>query len=145
MVDRVSARRAIANNFYLALHSALVSGILIFISEGDPGLSFRGILLACAILPGLALAFLWRCSLSSYRRLNEAKYVVIIEMEKTMLATRVRPYADEWEALQEKAGPGERRKHKELGWAERQVPVVFMFTYIGIGLGLGIAAIVTAV
>ena len=122
-----------------------MSGILVSISEGVPGLSLRGILLACAILPGLSLAFLWRCSLSSYRRLNEAKYAVIIEMEKTMLATPVRPYADEWKALQKEAGLGERRKHKELGWAERQVPLVFMFTYIGIGLWLGIAAISTAV
>ena len=72
MADRISGRRAIANSFYLALHSALVSGILISISNGGPCSALHGILLACAILPGLALALLWRCSLSSYRRLNEA-------------------------------------------------------------------------
>ena len=122
-----------------------MSGILISISEGGPGSALRGILLACAILPGLTLALLWRCSLSSYRGLNEAKYGVIIEIEKMMLATRVHPYADEWDALQKETGPGKRRKHKEIGWAERQVPLVFMLTYIGIGLSLGIAAIITAV
>ena len=105
-------------------------------------MSLRGILLACATLPGLLLAVLWRCSLASYRRLNEAKYAVITEMEKTMLTASARPYADEWEALQEKAGPGKKSTHKELGWAERQVPLVFMFAYIGIGLGIAINAAV---
>ena len=59
MADRISGRRAIANSFYLALHSALVSGILISISNGGPCSALHGILLACAILPGLALALLW--------------------------------------------------------------------------------------
>lgn len=142
MADRVSARRAIANSFYLALHSALVAGLLVSISEREPEVSLRGILLACAAFPGLLLAVLWRCSLASYRRLNEAKYAVITEMEETMLAASVRPFADEWEILQGKAGPGKRPKHKELGWAERQVPLVFMFAYIGIGLGIAINAAV---
>lgn len=140
MADRVSARRAVANSFYLALHSALVAGLLVSISEREPDASLRGILLACATFPGLLLAVLWRSSLTSYRRLNEAKYAVITEMERTMLAASARPYADEWEKLQVKARSGNKPKHKELGWAERQVPLVFMFAYMGIGLGIAINA-----
>ena len=142
MADRVSARRAIANSFYLALHSALVAGLLVSISEREPDASLRGILLACATVPGLLLAVLWRHSLASYRKLNEAKYAVITHMEKTLLTPGARPYTEEWKSLQEEAGPGKKPKHKELGWAERQVPLVFMFAYIGMGVGIIINAAV---
>ena len=140
MADRISARRATANSFYLALHSALVGGLLVALSEREPDLSLRGVLLACSPIPGLLLAVLWRAALTSYKKLNEAKYAVITHMEKGLPAS-TRPYTEEWEKLQAHSGWRRDTTRRGLTWVEMQVPLVFVFTYAGIAVAIGINAV----
>ncbi len=129
MADRVSARRSLANNFYLALHSALVAGLLVSLSDREPMIALGDALLVCVAVAGVALALLWWCSLAGYRRLNRAKYEAINQIEE---ALPVKPLSEEWQILEREQDANWRRRYRELGWSERKVPILFMALYIAV-------------
>ena len=72
MADRVSARGALANSFFLTLNTAVV-GVL-----GTQGSQWY------FTVAGITLSVTWWASLISYRRLNAAKFNVIISMEQRL-------------------------------------------------------------
>src|SRR5918995_6847152 len=67
MADRVSARRATANAFFLTVSTALLA----FVSSGSLNM------LWLVALAGIALSGTWWILLKSYRGLNAAKFGVI--------------------------------------------------------------------
>jgi hypothetical protein len=107
MADRVSARRAIANGFFLSVNTGLAALV--------GGGSFRWYVAAA----GVVFALTWWALLRSYRELNRAKFGVILELEERLPA---RPFAAEWQRL----GTG---RYRELGRVERIVPWVFALIY----------------
>src|SRR5215217_2669349 len=76
MADRISARRATANAFFLTINTTLLA----FVSSG----SLRVLWLVA--LAGIALSGTWWILLKSYRDLNVAKFGVILKMEKELEA-----------------------------------------------------------
>lgn len=129
MADRVSARRSIANNFYLTIHSAFVAGILVAVRWREQITGPTGAILVCVAGAGIALALLWWCSLVGYQRLNRAKYKVINHIEDALPA---KPLSQEWELLEREQHDGWRRRYRELGWTERRVPLLFIALYIAV-------------
>lgn len=138
MADRLSARRAGANNFFLAVQSALTTVLAAFAvrsSPTSPPDSDR-FLLTLALLGGLVLAIAWWLLLTSYRRLSRAKFAVINEIEAQYF--KVRPYTDEWTQLR-KTRPTTRNplshfasvrdRYAELGVVEQLVPLAFGVIY----------------
>jgi hypothetical protein len=122
MADRVSARRATANAFFLTVNTALLA----FVSSGLDNV------LWLMSLAGIALSATWALLLKSYRDLNAAKFDVITKMEKN-LETQV--FSEEWERLKGK------RQERWLGWyaefgtVERFVPLIFASLYVAVYLG----------
>ena len=123
MADRISARRGIANSFFLTVNTALAALL------GSQTLRWY---VAAA---GIVFAVMWWALLKSYRDLNSAKYEVILEMEKEL---PVQVYGDEWERLKrERVRFALRREtlkswvsqYRELGKVERVVPWVFAGIY----------------
>lgn len=116
MADRVSARRGVANSFFLTVNTALIAVI------GGTDLRWY------VPVAGIAFAASWWALLRSYRDLNRAKFKVILEMEDRL---PVRMYGDEWTVLQESRGPRRTRlvKYYELGQIERLVPALFALLY----------------
>ena len=126
MADRVSARRSLANTFFLTVNTGLVT--LMGTSE---------VLRWYIPVAGLLFAITWWALLKSYRDLNGAKFAVILGMEKQL---PVRVYGDEDDRLR----PGERVKfalrratlkewiaqYRELNRVERVVPIVFGAIYL---------------
>lgn len=110
MADRVSARRATANSFFLTVQSALV-GTFGFSRDDQWPLAVAGLVVAVA----------WWLSLRSYRMLNGAKFAVINEMEEHLPAS---PYKDEWAILKRADGPLHKR-YAALSFVEQTVPVAF--------------------
>lgn len=110
MADRVSARRATANSFFVTVQSALVAAFGFAKDERWP--------LAVA---GIIIAATWWLSLRSYRMLNGAKFKVINTMESSLPAT---PFKDEWVILDKKDGPLHKR-YAALSFVEQTVPVAF--------------------
>lgn len=124
MADRISSRRVLANSFFATANTGLA------------------VLLGRESLPwyvsaaGIALAFVWWALLRSYRKLNTAKYDVILKMEARL---PVRVFGDEWDALkgsEEVLRPkwGTMRpwfmQYWELGTVERWAPLVFAVIYV---------------
>jgi hypothetical protein len=109
MADRISARRAVANSFFLT------------ISTGLAGVLGTAMLQWYVAVAGIVFAATWWALLKSYRELNRAKFQVIVAMEERL---PVKVFGDEWASL--KANP---TRYRELGRLERIVPWVFAALY----------------
>jgi hypothetical protein len=123
MADRMSARRALANSFFLTVNTGLVA-----VLGGDElrwYVAAAGVVFACA----------WWWVLQSYRKLNWAKFEVITEMERGLPA---RPFTAEWEHLRRarlrlwppSAFWAWARSYHPLGTVERVVPIAFLCLYV---------------
>ncbi len=124
MADRISARRGVANSFFLTVNTGVV-GLL-----GATDLRWY--------LPvaGVVFAVTWWALLKSYRDLNSAKFEVIVTMEERL---PVRVYGDEWDrlrrepvrlALRRQALRSWLAQYRELGRIERMVPWAFAMIYL---------------
>lgn len=150
MADRVSARRAGANSFFLTLNTALAAIVGIVSSARNAKLhgsvpSFGAFGLCVTAAAGVVLAVVWWAMLRYYRRLNGAKFDVINRLEKRLPA---QPYTDEWsilhpdEPLSEDEADGSspwnrlrrRVKHREATVVEQVVPFVFVALYVILGI-----------
>lgn len=133
MADRVSPRRAAANAFFLTVNTALVA----VVGLHDPG-SPSSLLPVAVCIAGVSVALCWWLLLGNYRKLNEAKFLVINRIESEYLP--VAPFKEEWEIL---GGQGiavgrlSRIRHalKQLGHVERFVPLVFGLLYLMLLIG----------
>ena len=124
MADRVSARRGVANSFFLTINT----GIVALLANQSP----RWYLAAA----GIVFSISWWALLRSYRELNRAKFKIIVEMEKRL---PVSLYGDEWAWLDgERESPEHERsarksrlnRYRELGSIERLVPWAFAAIYL---------------
>lgn len=146
MADRVSARRAGANSFFVTLNTALVAVVGIVSAARKPPPhgnlpSFDAFGLCVAAAAGVILAMVWWALLRYYRRLSKAKWDVINRLEKRLPAS---PFTDEWTELHpeepprgmQSAGMGRPRrfrrrvKHREATVVEQAVPFVFVLLYL---------------
>ena len=105
--DRISARRGVANTFFLTVNTGLAA-----LLGGD---ELRWYVAGA----GIVLCVAWWALLKSYRDLNGAKFEVINRMEERLPAQL---FGDEWEQLK-------RSRYRELGQVERIVPVLFALVY----------------
>lgn len=134
MADRVSTRRMTANGFFLTVNSTLLvlqgysfdkisddtSAVLVFMSA-----------------VGIVLSFTWFFSIRSYKKLNKAKYSVILEIESTM---DHKVFTDEWENLKRPKSGAPKKwrqnwiefkdRYTDLSNIESIVPILFGFAYI---------------
>jgi hypothetical protein len=146
MADRVSARRASTNTFFLTLNTALAATVGIISAARKP--PARGVIpvfdsygLVLTAIAGIVLSLTWRALLRYYRRLNAAKWDVINKLE---LKLPSQPFTDEWAILHPSAeGKDESElarwwhrkvKHREATVVEQVVPIVFMLIYLAVGL-----------
>lgn len=93
--DNVSSRRESSNRYLITLNTAIVALYgLQAAGEANPYL-----LIPLAVV-GLAVSILSRGIISSHRKLNQAKFDIILEVEKHL---PVRMYAAEWNLFKERA------------------------------------------
>ena len=124
MADRISARRGIANSFFLTINTGLAALL--------GGQELRWYVAAA----GIVLCVTWWGLLKSYRDLNTAKFGVILGMEQSLPA---KVFGDEWAqlkrdpvklALRREAVRSWAAQYRELGRIERIVPWVFALIYV---------------
>jgi hypothetical protein len=125
MADRVSARRALANTFFLTVNTGLTALL--------GGSSLRWYV----AVAGIVFSFAWWSLLQSYRRLNGAKFEVINAIEPRL---PVQLFSSEWEhlvATRRPLRPWPPRElwrwvngYHELGTIERIVPLAFGVIYV---------------
>jgi hypothetical protein len=125
MADRISARRALANAFFLTINTGLVAVL------GGEELRWY------VAVAGIAFALVWWWLLQSYRRLSSAKFAVITAIESKF---SLQPFSDEWQRLQRTSAPHRiwppkalqawLKGYHELGTVERVVPLAFAGIYV---------------
>lgn len=128
MADKISARRAVANAFFLTVNTTLiaVAGLRVAVAGS--------MLLSIAVcVAGVAVAACWWFLLQNYRRLSEAKFKVISRIEDVHLPIKI--FMDEWTALGGEFPPvgrtGKIRAHfMQLSGIERIIPIVFAILYL---------------
>lgn len=128
MADRISARRGIANSFFLTVNTGLAA----VLGSGNLRWYVAG--------AGIVFCVTWWALLKSYRELNRAKFDIIVAMEDQL---PVRVFGDEWDRLKPPADEtaeertSRRRErvqqrlgqYRELGEVEKIVPIVFALIY----------------
>lgn len=127
MADRISARRALANTFFIGVHTALITAFTVLLKEGILASSPMGYIPFLAVW---VLCYVWWRIVKSYRQLNSGKFKVVHKMENML---PLAPYAAEWVAL----GEGKDRKlYLPLTHVENWVPVTFGFLYFLLALSI---------
>lgn len=123
MADRVSARRADTNKFYISLLTALLI-VISFTIEKSALVGYQGVIFVVVGIMGIALNLLWYINIRSYRQLNSGKFKVIQEMEEQLAFAC---YKEEWEIL----GKGQdAQRYLQLTRVERFVPLVLALPYV---------------
>lgn len=119
MADRISARRMLANSFFLGINTTLIT----VFSAIAPKIKMSTFWIIPPFIAVLLLCFVWWRIVKSYRQLNSGKYRIIGEMEKYL---PIKSYAAEWIVL----GEGKIRKlYLPLTHVENWVPVLFATLY----------------
>lgn len=130
MADRISARRATSNSFFLAVNAALTAFIGILDTTGRDSATSSGpnhFGATVIAVSGIVFASAWWLLLRSYRDLSRAKWDVITGLENRL---DIRLYQDEWKLLTAEEPTTWRRRYRELGFVERIVPLLFLAVYI---------------
>lgn len=131
MADRVSARRAGANVFFLSVQSAVVAALAFLSGQTTPPKT--GILFAlCGV--GVLGSGVWFLLLRSYRDLNTAKFDVICNLESQL---PVQLFTDEWQSLKKDPVHGWRGRYAELGTVERLAPALFAALNVILAIYIG--------
>jgi len=126
MADRVSARRGVANAFFVSVNTVLAAALGVMSSLLNTKAGF-GTIAICLV--GILLSFVWWMQLRSYRDLNEAKFQVIQEMEGSLIE---KPFVREAALLSNDKVGSWRSRYAELGSSERTVPWLFVGLYVAL-------------
>ena len=108
--NSISQRRDAMNNLMATISIAVLAAISILWDAKSLILSFAGI----------ALCMFWIRLIHYYKRLNTAKYDVILELEQSLPA---QPFKDEWGLLCAE------QKHREGTKLETWLPIAFAVAY----------------
>ncbi len=121
MADRISARRMLANSFFVGVHTTLTIAFTVLLKEKvlqPPSLIF------VPFVSSILLCYVWWRVVCSYRQLNTGKYKVVLALEQML---PVAPYDAEWIAF----GEGKDRKlYRPLTDVEKWVPACFGLLYV---------------
>ena len=125
MADRISARRMIANTFFLGINTAVISAMSIIYKEGFPAPKLW------MLIPFITLinfCYVWWRIVKSYKQLNSGKYSIIGQIEESL---PLMPYKVEWAIL----GKGKDGKlYQSITHIEYWVPIFFGFLYFTLAI-----------
>jgi hypothetical protein len=121
--EKVSDRRAQANSWMLSVNSAIVALYGYLQADKMSVDSAQKVIWLWAIPSAGALVCLsWVTLLSSYRKLNRAKFAVLIQIEAEL---SISLFAREREAYH-------RDRRRSLSYVETLVPIFFVLLYLAI-------------
>ena len=129
--EKISDRRQKANEFFLAVNTALVALLGFIVSKTNSDQIIE--MLVIASLAGIVMCYLWYRMVRSYDGLNSGKYKVIHLIERRLPLAL---YDTEWEVL----GRGERKDlYEPFTKIEAKVPWIFIGIYSLLFLSAGLA------
>ncbi|MDQ7095639.1 hypothetical protein REC12_18780 [Desulfosporosinus sp. PR] len=124
MTDRVSARRVLANAFFLTLHTSLIALLGVLYKEGLKEPRFWMLIPLIGIE---LLCYSWWAIVRSYRMLNKGRFKVIHKMEINLPCS---PYKIEWDVLGRGKDP---KRYRPITHVENWIPILFGLMYFILG------------
>ena len=131
LADRVSARRSLANTFFLTLNTAVFTLVGVLWKDPPQASPWLGVF-PTAVLVLQCLVWFW--IIRSYRQLNAGKWAVVGAFEARLPASPW--WSAEWQALGTGRDPS---RYWPLTHVEQWVPWMFALAYIGGFLALALA------
>ena len=131
--EKISDRRQKANEFFLALNTALVALLGFVTAKTDAGQ--LSVIVALSSFAGITMGYLWYRIVLSYKGLNSGKFQVIHAIEQRLPLAL---YDTEWEMM----GRG---TNKELYWPVTHIELRVPWIFIGIYCLLFLSALPWAV
>jgi hypothetical protein len=110
--DDITHKRQTINSFYLTIEIAILGFILTDFSKYGICLTIIGMIIAC----------IWLMMIFNYRKLSQAKYSVLLNIEETL---SIKPYNKEWEILKKKRYIG-------LTMIEIATALIFLLSFVSI-------------
>ena len=117
--DNASARRESSNRYLIALNTAIVA-----IYGFQASRTANPYLLVPLAIAGLTISMLSLCIIKSYRILNQAKFQVILDIEKNLPAGI---YAQEWNLIKQGRGLA---RHLETSNLEGYIHYLFSLIHV---------------
>src|SRR5574344_2886820 len=118
MADKVSDRRASANNFFVVVNSALIA--LISLEKVSCSQKLQTVI--CSL--GILVSLFWWVSVLNYKKLNSAKFKIIHELESKL---PVNLYKYEWFILKPRKS---KRKYWPLSHIESYIHWLFIVAFV---------------
>jgi len=123
MADRISARRNLANTFFLGVNTALLTALTALLKED---ILPKSLISCIPFIAASILCFVWWKMIGSYRQLNTGKFKVIHLIEQNL---PIALYDAEWEVLGKGSNPA---VYRPLTNVENWVPFCFIALYLAI-------------
>lgn len=125
MADKISDRRATANSFYLSLNSFLLTilGILPQLKSNIIEFTLLWIIIVSA--GGIVFCISWIRIIETYKRLNSAKFKVILAIEGNLPAKMYSAEKNHLKAMM----------HSTLSSNEKFIPIIIIALYALLALG----------
>lgn len=120
MAGNISSQRNNMNNFYVSLMSIIIGGILLSDRLLTANVLARTLIYPAIALVGVLLCRRWSSQIDNYKRLNEAKYSIINELEQYLPANIMRY---EWLRTEKNA----RSSKRKLSFSEQEKLIPFIF------------------
>jgi hypothetical protein len=122
MADRISARRAATNTFFLTLHTAILTLVAVFWQTRPTGSPW---LLLAPLIVVIGLCWTWFALVRSYRQLNGIKWAVVGAFE---LRLPTSPFGlAEWEGIGRGKDPA---RYLPFTHVEQWIPATFALAYV---------------
>ncbi len=120
MANAASQRRDVMNGLFVTVNLAIVAAVSIV----------WDIKAVCMSVAGVFICIAWILLIISYRKLSQAKYDVIDELENML---PYKPFTNEWENLKKK-----KKHYPEETWIEISLAAIFLAGYVVLSIIIGI-------
>lgn len=123
MLDSLTHRRTIANNFFLSINTGLLATFGLLTQSGIVSLESNGIWMLIGSIAGILFSYSWFSTVKSYKQLSTVKWQIVLEIERKL---PLKMHETEWKLLGE---GNDRKKYWKLTDVERVIPFIFIGVY----------------
>ena len=123
MIDSLTHRRTIANNFFLSINTGLLAAFGLLMQLETISFSSNSIWILGGSAAGILFSYSWFRTVKSYKQLSTVKWNIILKLEQIL---PLKIHEVEWKLL----GEGkDSSKYKQLTAVESIIPFIFIAIY----------------
>lgn len=123
MLDSLTHRRTIANNFFLSINTGLLAAFGLLTQLGVVSFESNSFWVLGVSIAGILFSYSWFRTVKSYKQLSTVKWRIVLEIERRL---PMKLHETEWKLL----GEGKnRKKYWQLTDVERIIPFIFIGIY----------------